>query len=351
MVVRRSGTPLRKNMETLFVKAARGKTTEKPVWMMRQAGRYLPEYRDLRNRFPDFLSFVKNPEAAAEATLQPVKRFDLDAAILFSDILVTLPCMGFNLKFVPGKGPVIENPVRSISDVQNLQDIDFEKSLDYTAKAIKLVRKNLSESKSLLGFVGGPLTIASYAIEGGSSKDLHRTKALFYNDPQTYKLFLERIARLTGEYLAFQAKCGADALVIMDSWAGLLAKSDYEQIASPYTETVISIVHKFTDVPIIHYANGASHLTESIMTLNANVFGVDHRSDLPALFRKYPDKVFQGNLDQAILFTNPAQIKFHTNRILECAKNRPHIMNLGHGILPETPLENVRAFIDAVHEF
>lgn len=351
MVVRRSGTTLRKNMESLFVRAAKGKTTEKPVWMMRQAGRYLPEYRDLRNRFPNFLSFVKNPEAAAEATLQPVKRFDLDAAILFSDILVTLPCMGFDLKFVPGKGPVIENPVRSISDVQNLHDVDLEKSLDYTAKAIRLVRKNLSKSKALLGFVGGPLTIASYAIEGGSSKDLHRTKALFYNDQQTYKLFLTRIAHLTGEYLAFQANCGADALVIMDSWAGLLGKADYEQMAKPYTETVISIVHKLTDAPIIHYANGASHLAESLLTLDADVFGVDHRADLSALFKKYPDKVFQGNLDQAMLFASAAQIKFHTNEILKCAKDRPHIMNLGHGILPETPIENVQAFIDAVHEF
>ncbi len=351
MVVRRSGTPLRKNMENLFVRAARGKTTEKPVWMMRQAGRYLPEYRELRSRFPDFLSFVENPEAAAEATLQPVKRFDLDAAILFSDILVTLPCMGFDLKFVPGKGPVIGNPVRSISDVKNLRDVNLEKSMDYTAKALRLVRKNLSESKALLGFVGGPLTIASYAIEGGSSKDLHRTKALFYNDPQTYKLFLTRIAHLTGDYLAFQAKCGADALVIMDSWAGLLAKSDYEQMAKPYTEAVISIVHKLTDVPIIHYANGSSHLTESFMTLGADVFGVDHRSELSPLFKKYPDKIFQGNLDQAILFTNPEQIKFHTDKILTCAKDRPHIMNLGHGILPETPVENVRAFIDAVRQF
>lgn len=335
-------------METLFLKAARGKTTEKPVWIMRQAGRYLPEYRELRQKFPDFLSFVKNPEAAAEATLQPIKRFDLDAAILFSDILVTLPYMGFDLKFVPGKGPAITNPVQSISDVQSLHNVDFEKNLDYTAKAIKLVRKGLSESKSLLGFVGGPLTIASYAIEGGSSKDLLRTKALFYNEPQTFKAFLDFIAQVTGEYLAFQAKWGADALVIMDSWAGHLAKADYEQMAKPYTEKVISIVHRFTDAPIIHYANGASHLTESILTLGADVFGVDHRSELSSLFKRYPANVFQGNLDQALLLTNPLQIKLRTREILELAKDRPHIMNLGHGILPETPTENVRAFIDAV---
>lgn len=335
-------------METLFTRAARGKTSEKPVWMMRQAGRYLPEYRDLRSRFPDFLSFVRTPAAAAEATLQPVRRFDLDAAILFSDILVTLPCMGFDLKFVSGKGPVIENPVRSISDVKNLHDVDFEKSLDYTAKAIRLVRQKLSASKSLLGFVGGPLTIASYAIEGGSSKDLHRTKALFYSDPQTYKLFLERVAHVTGEYLAFQANAGADALVIMDSWAGHLSKSDYVQMAMPFTEMVIAAVRKQTDAPIIHYANGAAHLVRTFAGLNVDVIGVDHRSELKTLFAEFPQKVFQGNLDPTLLFAPPEEIRLRTRKILEAAKDRSHLMNLGHGVLPETPLEGVRAFIDAV---
>lgn len=335
-------------METLFVRAARGKTEEKPVWMMRQAGRYLPEYRELRSRFPGFLSFVRNPEAAAEATLQPVKRFDLDAAILFSDILVTLPYMGFDLKFLPGKGPVIENPIDSISDVRNLRDIDFENQLDYTATALRLVRKNLSDSKSLLGFVGGPLTIASYAIEGGSSKDLHRTKSLFYRDPQTYRLFLERVAHVTGEYLAFQADAGADVLVIMDSWAGHLSLPDYGQMAKPFTEKVIAIARARTDAPIIHYANGAAHLVQAFAELSADVIGVDHRSELKALFAKFPEKVFQGNLDPTLLFAPPEEIRQRTGEILEAAKGRSHIMNLGHGVLPETPLEGVRAFIDAV---
>lgn len=335
-------------METLFVRAARGKTEEKPVWMMRQAGRYLPEYRELRSRFPDFLSFVRNPEAAAEATLQPVKRFDLDAAILFSDILVTLPYMGLDLKFVSGKGPVIGNPIASISDVKSLRDIDFENQLDYTATALRLARKKLSTSKSLLGFVGGPLTIASYAIEGGSSKDLHRTKSLFYRDPQTYRFFLERVAHVTGEYLAFQANAGADALVIMDSWAGHLSLADYEQMAKPFTEKVIAIARTRTDAPIIHYANGAAHLVQAFAGLNADVIGVDHRSELKALFAKFPEKVFQGNLDPALLFAPPEEIRLRTEEILEAAKGRSHIMNLGHGVLPETPLEGVRAFIDAV---
>lgn len=338
-------------MRPLLIRAALGETTEKPVWMMRQAGRYLPEYRSLRQKFPDFLSFVKNPDAAAEATLQPVKRFDLDAAILFSDILVTLPPMGFHLEFQPGKGPVISNPIRSREDISRLRAFSPKQEFVYTERALQNVKRELPASKALLGFVGGPLTIASYAIEGGSSKDLHRTKALFYSDPQTFQAFLDIVAEATGEYLAYQAEWGADALVIMDSWAGLLARADYDQMAKPYTEKVISIVRGFTNAPIIHYANGAAHLEASFANLDVDVLGVDHRSELSVLFEKYPKRIFQGNLDQAMLFADSEQIKLRTREILELAKNRPHIMNLGHGILPNTPIENVQAFIDAVRGF
>lgn len=333
--------------ENLFVRAARGKTAEKPVWMMRQAGRYLPEYRELRAHFPDFLAFVRNVEASVEATLQPIKRFDLDAAILFSDILVTLPPMGFDLRFVPGKGPVISNPVRSIADVKNLWAIDPAKALAYTGEALQKIRAQLSVEKALLGFVGGPLTIASYAIEGGTSKDLHKTKALYYTAPETYRAFLDLIAQVTGEYLAFQAAQGADALVIMDSWAGNLSAADYNSMAKPFTAKVLEIVRLKTDAPIIHYANGAAHLVDEFLTLRPDVLGVDHRSELGELFAKYPGKIFQGNLDQALLFAAPDEIVQRTRQILKLAEGRPHIMNLGHGVLPETPIEGVLAFIRA----
>lgn len=319
--------------------------------MMRQAGRYLPEYRDLRKKFPDFLSFVKNPDAAAEATLQPLKRFDLDAAILFSDILVTLPPMGFDLTFQPGKGPVVANPVRTREDISRLCAFSPKEEFVYTERALRNVKRELPASKALLGFVGGPLTIASYAIEGGSSKDLHKTKALYLGDPQTFRSFLDIVAETTGKYLALQAEWGADALVIMDSWAGLLARADYDQMAKPYTEKVIAIVRQFTKAPIIHYANGAAHLESSFAALDVDVLGVDHRSELSVLFEKYPKRIFQGNLDQATLFADSEQIKRRTREILELAKDRPHIMNLGHGVLPETPIGNVKAFIDAVREF
>lgn len=335
-------------MDSLFVRAALGKTQEKPVWMMRQAGRYLPEYRSLREKFPDFISFVRNVDAAAEATLQPVRRFDLDAAILFSDILVTLPPMGFDLAFLPGKGPVVRNPLRAASDIGRLRKVNLLQDLDFTGKALKKIRATLSSEKALLGFVGGPLTIASYAIEGGSSKDLHRTKALFYNDPDTFDRFLSAVANVTGEYLAQQAEWGADALVIMDSWAGHLSSADYYPMAGKFTRRVVEIVRSRSRAPIIHYANGASHLLPFFTALNVDVVGVDHRVELSEIFDKYPDTVFQGNLDPAKLFASPEAVSQSVSEILKTVQSRPHIMNLGHGVLPETPVESVRAFVDTV---
>lgn len=335
-------------MDSLFVRAAFGKTQEKPVWMMRQAGRYLPEYRSLREKFPDFISFVRNVDAAVDATLQPVRRFDLDAAILFSDILVTLPPMGFDLAFLPGKGPVVRNPLRAASDIERLRKVNLQQDLDFTGKAIKKIRAALSAEKALLGFVGGPLTIASYAIEGGTSKDLHRTKALFYNDPDTFERFLSAVANVTGEYLAQQAEWGANALVIMDSWAGHLSSADYYPMAGRFTQRVVEIVRSRSSAPIIHYANGASHLLPFFAALDVNVVGVDHRVELSEILGKYPDTVFHGNLDPAKLFASPEAVSLAVSEILNSVQRRPHIMNLGHGILPETPVESVRAFVDTV---
>ncbi|MCK9181292.1 MAG: uroporphyrinogen decarboxylase [Fibrobacteraceae bacterium] len=335
--------------DSLFVRVASREVTDvKPVWMMRQAGRYLPEYQELRAHFKDFLSFVSNPMAAAEATLQPVRRFSLDAAILFSDILVTLPYMGFDLDFAIGKGPVIKNPMRSYSDVKLLSRVNFEKDLLYTKEALKKVKESLPSDTALLGFVGGPLTIASYAIEGGTSKDLSLTKALYYKDPSTYEAFLLKVADITGEYLAKQAEWGATALVVMDSWAGNLSKEDYAFMARPYTQKVLSIVRQKTDAPVIYYANGAQHLIDDFTLLGFDVIGLDHRSDLASVFEKHPETVFQGNLDPAILFASPEVVKERARIILDKVKNRAHIMNLGHGVLPLTPVANVQAFVDAV---
>ena len=337
--------------DSLFLRNCAGEvTSEKPVWMMRQAGRYLPEYREMRARFPNFLDFVADAEASAEATVQPIRRFNLDAAILFSDILVTLPPLGLDLSFVSGRGPVVSNPIRTMQEVRSLTAFDSEKALSYTRSAIEKTKQLLPSGTPLLGFVGGPLTIASYAIEGQSSKNLLNTKKLFHSDPSTYKAFLELMATITGKYLALQADWGCDALVIMDSWAGHLSAEDYREMALPYTKTVMEIA-KHAGKPIIHYANGASHLLKDVLTLNASAFGVDWRADLPNVLADNPKTIFQGNLDPALLFAPPSEIKRQTTEILNLVKDRAHIMNLGHGVLQGTPIEGVNTFIETIRNY
>lgn len=337
-------------MDSLFLKNCFGeKTDKKPVWMMRQAGRYLPEYLEVRNRFFDFLSFVKDFRAAAEVTVQPVRRFHLDAAILFSDILVTLPLLGLDVQFIPGVGPKITSPIRDEEAVRALRD-DSPETLDFTREAIFKTLDLLRGEVPLLGFVGGPLTLASYAIEGGTSKNLQETKKFFWRYPKAYHELLSKIANLSGEYLNLQRKWGCRALVVMDSWAGLLSEEDYREMAYPYVKRVLEMAAS-KETPSIHYANGASHLIGEMVKLPAHVLGLDWRSSLIHTFEKFPDKIFQGNLDPALLFSTPAIIRKRTREICSLTKNRAHIMNLGHGVLPGTPIENVRAFVEAVKEF
>lgn len=333
----------------LFLRALQGEVTEtKPVWLMRQAGRYLPEYREVRKRFTNFLDFVADAEASATVTVQPINRFGLDAAILFSDILVTLPPMGIDLKFISGMGPVVERPIQSEASIKALTNFDCEKALPFTKLAIEKTKRKLPSATPLLGFVGGPLTLASYAIEGKSSKDLQETKKLFYREPFAYEALLTHIANITGEYLALQAKWGCDALVIMDSWAGHLSIADYRQMALPYTQIVLDKVRQVTDAPVLHYANGAGHLLNEIEKLNFSALGLDWRTDLMTTLQTHPTAIFQGNLDPALLFAPAETIQTRTCEILDLVKGRPHIMNLGHGVLPQTPIEGVQAFIDAV---
>lgn len=333
---------------SLFLDTCRGKVTEtKPVWMMRQAGRYLPEYLEVRSRFPDFLSFVHDAKASAQVTVQPVDRFGVDAGILFSDILVVLPLLGINVEFLPGVGPRILNPVRSKSDVALLHFENPADALPFTKEAIERSLDLLKGRVPLLGFIGGPLTLASYAIEGKTSKDLQETKKLFYTNPEAFHKLMSSIAEIAGEYLRLQAAWGCEALVIMDSWAGHLGIEDYKKMALPYTTRVIEIASQ-SGAPILHYANGAGHLLPEFVKLNASGLGLDWRTSLNDALQKYPEKVFQGNLDPAMLFAPANEIKKATRDILDLVKNRPHIMNLGHGVLPGTPIEGVTAFIEAV---
>lgn len=337
--------------ESLFLKTCNGFiSNEKPVWFMRQAGRYLPEYMEVRNQFKTFLDFVHDSDAAAKVTVQPIDRFGLDAAILFSDILVLLPTLGIDVKFLPGEGPRIETPLQNANAIKNLKDPQIEKELFFTKDAIEKTQLLLNNRAPLLGFIGGPLTLASYAIEGKTSKDLHQVKKLFYQNPEAYHTLLEKISITAGEYLALQAKWGCDALVVMDSWAGHLSKEDYQKMALPYSTKVIEMA-KQTNVPVLHYANGSAHLLSEFLKLPASGFGLDWRTPLKTTLIENPKTVFQGNLDPAMLFAPQETIKKRVREILDLTRNRAHIMNLGHGILPGTPIEGVKTFVETVREY
>ena len=337
--------------ESLFLKTCNGLvSTQKPVWFMRQAGRYLPEYMEVRNQFKTFLDFVRDSEAAAKVTVQPVDRFGVDATILFSDILVLLPTLGINVNFFSGIGPQIENAIQTEKAIAELKDPNLEKELFYTKEAIEKTQNLLKGKTPLLGFIGGPLTLASYAIEGKTSKDLHQVKKLFYQNPNAYHSLLMKISEAAGEYLSLQAKWGCDALVVMDSWAGHLSVEDYQKMAFTYSKRAIEIA-KSKNVPILHYANGAGHLLQEFLKLPASGFGLDWRTSLENALADHPNVTFQGNLDPATLFAPKEIIQRRVREILELTKNRPHIMNLGHGILPGTPIEGVQAFIDAVRKY
>jgi uroporphyrinogen decarboxylase len=313
--------------------------------MMRQAGRYLPEYRELRAQFPSFLDFVRHPESATRATLQPLERYPLDAAILFSDILVMLPPLGFELQFVEGKGPQIENQIDA--NLSNLEDYNFNSfepsQIPATREAIQRVQETLHKNHPgtpLLGFVGGPFTVASYASEA---------KKLFFQNPELYHSFLNRLSQNIADYALAQIQWGCDALVVMDSWAGTLSPQEYQEAALPYTQNIVRRVKQQTGAPVIHYANGAGHLLSPIISLGCDCVGLDWRTDLESVFEHYPNQMFQGNLDPHTLFAPPAVVAERTQELLRKIGTRPHILHLGHGVLPGTPVESVAAFLNSVH--
>jgi uroporphyrinogen decarboxylase len=338
-----------------FLEAALGRAPERsPVWIMRQAGRYLPDYRRVRKSFPSFLEFCRTPDAVAEVTVQPVDQIGVDAAILFSDILVLLPPMGLNLEFVEGEGPVVHNPARDAATIAAMpggrDGDDINAELAYVFEGIRRTQENLQGHVPLIGFAGGPFTVASYMVEGGSSKELARLKALMFSDPKSYHLLLTKLANLTAAYLIEQVRAGADAITIMDSWAGYLSPADYREFVLPHTRSVVQRVKAaHPHVPVIHYANGAPSLLGDFVSLGVNVVGLDWRVELPDAFKAHPNQVFQGNLDPTFLFSPPEKITERVKQMKQVVGARPHVWNLGHGILPQTPVENARAFVDAVH--
>lgn len=333
-----------------FLKACRREPVDRtPVWLMRQAGRYMKEYRDIRSKH-DFLTMCKKPEVAAEVTLQPVDKIGVDAAILFADILLPLEGMGINLEFAKGEGPVIHNPVRNKADVDKVRVVEAEEATFYVAEAIKILRRELENKVPLIGFSGAPFTLASYIIEGSGSRDYRYTKAMMYEDPQAWHALMEKLAEIVTRYLRMQIKAGAQAVQMFDSWVGALGPVDYEQFIMPYSKKVMDNLAS-EGVPRIHFANNASTLLELVSAAGGDVIGVDWRINLDVAWEKIGnDKAIQGNLDPIILFGPIEYIEKRVKDILDRAAGQPgHIFNLGHGIHKDTPVEHAQALVDAVH--
>lgn len=323
-----------------------------PVWLMRQAGRYMSEYRELRAEH-SMLETINTPELAAEVTLQPMQAFDLDAAIIFADILPPLIGMGLELEFVPGKGPVIHNPISSPEDINRLETPPAEDTLGPTLEAIEIVTRELEPRDiPLIGFAGAPFTLASYAIEGGGSKDYAKSKALMYSDPDSWQQLMDKLVKVQADYLLQQAQAGAEALQVFDSWAGLaLGQEAYQRYVAPYNTRLFETI-KAASVPVINFSTGTSPYLEDVAACGGEVIGVDFRMPLGTAWHKIGnDRAIQGNLDPTTLLAPWSELKNQIDLVLDQAAGRPgHIFNLGHGLHKTTPVDNVRRLVDYVHE-
>lgn len=334
-----------------FLKACRRESTAfTPVWLMRQAGRYLPEYRAIRARL-GFLELCRDPDAAAEVTLMAVERLGVDAAIIFADILLVLEPMGVGLEYTRGDGPAIRRPVRTARDVERLPEVYPEEAVPFVFDAVKRARAALDGKVPLIGFAGAPFTLASYLIEGGGSRDYLHTKRFMHAEPRAWHALLAKLARITARYLNGQIAAGAQAVQLFDTWVGCLAPEDYREFVLPPTRATLQGLT--AGVPVIHFGTGTAGLLELMREAGGDVIGLDWRVDLgEAWVRLGPGVGVQGNLDPAVLLAKPGEIRRRVRAILERAGGRPgHIFNLGHGVLPETPVEHAIALVDAVHEF
>jgi uroporphyrinogen decarboxylase len=340
-----------KEMQYPFMKAChRQSTPYTPVWLMRQAGRYMKEYRALRKKY-SFLEMCKNPELAAQVTLQPIEKFKLDAAIIFSDILIPLEPMGVEFEFAKGEGPIFHHPLREKEEAEKLRIFEPEEEVPYLMKAIQIVRRELEGKIPLIGFCGAPFTLASYIIEGGHSKNYILTKSMMYQDRPMWEVLMEKISSVLIQYLNAQIRAGIQAIQVFDSWVGCLSPADYEEFVLPYSQKVIGGVDP--SVPLIHFATSNATLLELMKRAGGNVIGVDWRIDIREAWERLGNDVaIQGNLDPVVLFGSVGLIEKEVKRILDRVEGRPgHIFNLGHGILPHTPVDHVAALVDMVHEY
>jgi uroporphyrinogen decarboxylase len=334
---------------------AREPVDRTPVWFMRQAGRYLPEYRATRAKAGSFLGLATNPELACEVTLQPLARYPLDAAILFSDILMIPKAMGVGLAFEEGEGPRIERPVRSARDIDALPVPDVGRELRFVMDAVTLIRRELADRVPLIGFAGSPWTVATYMIEGGGSREFAQAKALLYGDPKALHALLAKLARVTTDYLNAQIVAGAQAVMIFDTWGGILATPAYYEFSLAYMEQIAGDLireHEGRRVPVIVFTKGGGAWLERLSASGADALGIDWTTELSAARRETLGRVaLQGNLDPGVLFAPPAAIRAEVARVLESYGRGPgHVFNLGHGIQPGVDPENVAAMVEAVKE-
>ena len=335
----------------LFLRACKRQSVERtPIWIMRQAGRYLPEYRAVREK-ADFLTMCKTPELAAEVTIQPVDIIGVDAAILFSDILVIPEAMGMHLEMNEGKGPVFPEPVRNDDDIKKLKIIDPTVELKYVLDAVSLTKKELNGRVPLIGFAGSPWTLMTYMVEGKGSKNFSEVKKFIYNNPAAAHKLLEKLADAVAAYLSAKIEAGVNAVQIFDTWGGILSQNDFEEFSLQYITRIIDSI-KRKDEPVIVFAKGVHYKMTRFVKSGADVVGLDWTMDIGKVRKRIGHKVaLQGNLDPTVLYANEDKIKEEVLRVLESfGDGNGHIFNLGHGILPDIPVENVKALVKFVKE-
>lgn len=331
----------------LLLRALRGEEVDRPpVWMMRQAGRYLPEFMELRDKY-DFFTRCQTPDMAAEITLQPVRRFPLDAAIIFSDILVIPQAMGMPFEMRPNVGPWLENPIRSMADVEKLSSGNVNDDLKYVFEALKITKQHLNNEIPLIGFAGSPWTIFCYAIQGQGSKNFDKAKAFAFKETKAAHLLLQKITDSTIFYLKEKINAGADVIQLFDSWGGMLSPTDYQEFSYPYIQQIVDALYE--QVPVVVFAKGCWYALDEMSQSNASALGVDW-TIRPEVARELTQNriTLQGNFDPSRLFSTPETIEKMVHEMIDSFGTRRYIANLGHGILPGVPVENARAFIEAV---
>ena len=323
-----------------------------PVWMMRQAGRYLPEYRKLRANAGGFMQMCKNPQLACEITLQPLKRFDLDAAILFSDILTVPDALGQNVKFIEGKGPVFSYMIDNELSLANLKLNNFEKNISYVAEAVDLIKSKIDPNIPLIGFCGSPFTLASYMVEGKTSKDHMKIRQTIYTRPNFLKKLLDILSYITVFYLKSQIKAGADSIMIFDTWGGILTKQNYLDFSLKYIKNIIQNIKKYYDTPITVFTKGGGMWLDNIADSGCQAVGLDWQTDITDAKDKVGNKLaLQGNLDPSVLYADKKIIQNEVHKIMAKAPNEGYIFNLGHGITPDINPDSVSILVEAVHSY